>query len=177
VTPSGRAIGLAAGTYINWLVVAKRLSRYSALSRADAITSSGVYQQQVQGKLKKVILAMAFPLCSYWYSLRGVCGKQLLCYVRQAFQHVVRICAYQTVMIVGAIVVILYTFLGGFLAESAIGLPIQGIVMISGAMRGFDALGMTRCRRQYRQYLENIRSQSRDFSNFSASLKPELVDG
>jgi len=36
---------------------------------------------------------------------------------------------YQTVMIIGAIIVILYTFLGGFLAESATDF-LQGIVMI-----------------------------------------------
>jgi sodium/proline symporter len=46
------AIGLAAGTYINWLVVAKRLRRYSTLA-GNAITIPEFLKQQVQEKIKR----------------------------------------------------------------------------------------------------------------------------
>ena len=88
------AIGLAIGTYLNWLIVAKRLRRYSAHIGAIFFipyTASGFK-----------------AIGTLFNSLFGV--------------------NYHVAMIVGAIVVIGYTVLGGFLAVSTTDL-IQSIVM------------------------------------------------
>ena len=51
------AIGLAAGTYINWLVVAKRLRRYSTVA-GNAITIPEFLSNRYKEN-KKIILAIA----------------------------------------------------------------------------------------------------------------------
>ena len=51
------AIGLAAGTYINWLLVAKRLRNYSAIS-GDSITIPDFLSNRFKEK-KKIIMIVA----------------------------------------------------------------------------------------------------------------------
>lgn len=116
------AIGLAAGTYINWLFVAKRLRRYSALTNSITIPEflSNRYKEN-----KKIILAIASLFILVFFAVYA--GS---CFVTfgKLFSTLFGL-KYQMVMIVGAIIVIFYTFLGGFLAESATDF-LQGIVMI-----------------------------------------------
>ncbi len=117
------AIGLAAGTYINWLIVAKRLRNYSAVS-GDAITVPEFFSNRFHED-KKVIRVIASSFILVFFTVYAgscfvTCGKLF----STLFGY-----SYTTMMIVGALFVIAYTFLGGFLAESASDF-MQSIVMI-----------------------------------------------
>lgn len=117
------AVGLAVGTYLNWLIVAKRLRNYSAVS-GDAITIPEFFSNRFHEKTKIIrIIASLFILVFftvYAGSCFVTCGKLF----STLFGY-----SYHSMMIVGAIFVILYTFLGGFLAESASDF-MQSIVMV-----------------------------------------------
>lgn len=117
------AIGLAAGTYINWLFVAKRLRRYSTLA-GNAITIPEFLSNRYKEN-KRIILAIASVFILVFFTVYA--GS---CFVTfgKLFSALFGM-QYQIVMIIGAVIVILYTFLGGFLAESATDF-LQGIVMI-----------------------------------------------
>jgi sodium/proline symporter len=117
------AIGLAAGTYINWLVVAARLRRYSTLA-GNAITIPEFLSNRYKEK-KKIIQAIAsLFILVFFAAYAGSCFVTFGKLFSTLFGM-----QYQAVMIIGAVIVILYTFLGGFLAESATDF-LQGIVMI-----------------------------------------------
>ncbi len=117
------AIGLAVGTYINWLIVAKRLRRYSTLA-GNAITIPEFLSNRYK-ESKKIILGIASLFILIFFAVYA--GS---CFVTfgKLFSTLFGV-NYQTVMIIGAIIVILYTFLGGFLAESVSDF-IQGIIMV-----------------------------------------------
>lgn len=117
------AIGLAAGTYINWLIVAKRLRRYSAVAN-DAITIPDFFSFRYHEE-KKIIMMIASLFILIFFTVYAAscfvtCGKLF----SKLFGA-----SYHSMMILGALFVIIYTFLGGFLAESASDF-IQAVVMI-----------------------------------------------
>lgn len=116
------ALGLALGTYINWLVVAKRLRSYSVVS-GDSITIPDFLSNRYHEK-KKVILSVSALFILVFFTVYAAscfvtCGK--------LFSTLFGF-SYHAMMIVGAVFVLLYTFLGGFLAESASDF-MQGVVM------------------------------------------------
>lgn len=118
------AVGLAAGTYVNWLIVAKRLRRYSV--KIDAITIPDYFSKRFHEKDgKKVLLILTSLFILIFFSVYAgscfvACGK--------LFSTLFGL-PYVPMMIIGAIFVIGYTFLGGFLAESASDF-MQAIVMV-----------------------------------------------
>ncbi len=117
------ALGLAIGTYLNWLLVAKRLRRYSEIS-GNAITIPEFFNNRFHDK-KNVIMSIAALFILVFFTVYAsscfvTCGK--------LFSTLFGF-SYQSMMIIGAVFVIVYTFLGGFLAESASDF-MQGIVMI-----------------------------------------------
>ena len=117
------AIGLAIGTYINWLIVAKRLRRYSHVA-GNSITIPDFFSNRFHEE-KKVILTIAslFILvffCVYAASCFVTCGK--------LFSSIFG-ADYLLMMLCGVALVVIYTFLGGFLAESASDF-MQAIVMV-----------------------------------------------
>lgn len=118
------AVGLAVGTYLNWLIVAKRLRRYSA--KVDAITVPDYFSKRFhEADGKKVLLTIASVVILVFFSVYAgscfvACGK--------LFSTLFGL-PYIPMMIIGAVFVIIYTFLGGFLAESASDF-MQAIVMI-----------------------------------------------
>ena len=117
------AFGLAVGTYFNWLIVSKRLRRYS-IRAGNAITLPEFFSNRFREQKKTIMLiAAAFILIFftvYAASCFVTCGKLF---------SVLFGAPYVSMMIVGAIFVLLYTLLGGFLAESASDF-MQAIVMI-----------------------------------------------
>ncbi|MBQ7968552.1 MAG: sodium/proline symporter [Clostridia bacterium] len=117
------AIGLAVGTYINWLVVSRRLRRYSVRAN-NSITLPEFFSNRFREKKKTIMLiAGAFILIFftvYAASCFVTCGK--------LFSTLFGV-PYKAMMIVGAVFVLLYTLLGGFLAESVSDF-MQAIVMI-----------------------------------------------
>jgi len=117
------AIGLAAGTYINWLIVAKRLRNYSVVA-GDAITIPDFFSNRFKDH-KKILMTIAAIFILVFFSVYAgscfvTCGK--------LFSSLFN-ANYQVMMILGAVFVVIYTFLGGFLAESASDF-MQGVVMI-----------------------------------------------
>ena len=117
------AFGLAVGTYLNWLVVSKRLRRYSVRAN-NSITLPEFFSNRFRENKKTIMLiAAAFILIFftvYASSCFVTCGKLFSTLFGAN---------YVTMMIVGAVFVLLYTVLGGFLAESASDF-MQAIVMI-----------------------------------------------
>ena len=117
------AIGLAVGTYFNWLIVSKRLRRYSIRAN-NSITLPDFFSNRFREKKKTIMfLAAAFILIFftvYASSCFVTCGK--------LFSTLFGL-DYKLMMILGAVFVLLYTVLGGFLAESASDF-MQAIVMI-----------------------------------------------
>ena len=119
--PGWTAIGLGVGTYINWLVVARRLRRYSA--RIGAITVPDFFSRRF-GEKKHILTAMAAILIIVFfvpYTASGfaACGK--------LFNSLFGV-DYMAAMILSAVVIVGYTIMGGFRAVSTTDL-IQSIVM------------------------------------------------
>lgn len=117
------AIGLGVGTYINWLIVAKRLRRYSEKS-GNAITVPDFFSNRFKED-KKVIMGIAAFFILIFFAVYAAscfvtCGKLFSTLFGAS---------YVSMMIVGAVFVLVYTILGGFLAESASDF-MQAIVMI-----------------------------------------------
>jgi sodium/proline symporter len=117
------AIGLAIGTYFNWLIVSKRLRRYS-LRANNAITLPEFFSNRFREK-NKIIMTLAAGFILIFFTVYAsscfvTCGKLFSTLFGAP---------YIAMMLVGAAFVLLYTLLGGFLAESASDF-MQGIVMI-----------------------------------------------
>ena len=115
------AIGLAAGTYINWLIVAKRLRTYS--ERIDAVTIPEFFSKRFGDKRHVLSLISAIIIIIFFipYTASGfsACGK--------LFSSLFGM-DYTLAMVLSAAVIILYCTLGGFLAASMTDL-IQSIIM------------------------------------------------
>ena len=117
------AIGLAIGTYINWLLVAKRLRRYSHVA-GNSITIPEFFSNRFH-EGRKVILTISslfilIFVCVYAASCFVTCGK--------LFSSIFG-APYIPMMLCGVAFVVIYTFLGGFLAESASDF-MQAIIMV-----------------------------------------------
>lgn len=115
------AIGLAAGTYLNWLFVAKRIRRYS--SHIGAVTVPDFFAKRYHDKkhLLSIVAALVIIVFFIPYTASGfnACGT--------LFASLFGV-DYFTAMVVSAIVIVLYTTMGGFLAASTTDL-IQSVIM------------------------------------------------
>ena len=120
-SPGWTAIGLAVGTWLNWLIVARRLRRYSA--NLDAITVPQFLslrfhdQRNLLNALGAVIIIVFF--IPYTASGFAACGK--------LFNSLFGV-DYMAAMVLSAVVIVGYTIMGGFRAVSTTDL-IQSIVM------------------------------------------------
>ncbi len=115
------AIGLAVGTYLNWLFVAKRIRRYS--HRLGAVTVPDFFSRRYRDDKHILSLISALVIIVFFipYTASGfnACGT--------LFSSLFGV-DYFTAMIISAVVIVLYTTMGGFLAASTTDL-IQSIVM------------------------------------------------
>ena len=115
------AIGLAVGTYLNWLIVARRIRRYS--HRLDAITVPQFFSKRWgdERNLLSAIAAVVIIVFFVPYLASGfsACGK--------LFASLFDV-DYITAMLISAAVIVIYTVMGGFLAASFTDL-IQSIIM------------------------------------------------
>lgn len=114
-------IGLAVGTYLNWLIVAKKLRNYSA--HIGAITIPDYFSKRYKDD-KRILMAIAALIIIIFfvpYTASGfsACGK--------LFGTLFGV-DYHIAMIVSAIVIVGYTSLGGFNAASVTDF-IQSIIM------------------------------------------------
>ncbi len=117
------AIGLAIGTYVNWLIIAKRLRNYSVVA-GNSITLPEFFSNRFREK-KKVLLSISAIFILIFFTVYAAscfvtCGKLF---------SVLFGVDYHVMMLIGAAFVVFYTFIGGFLAESASDF-MQAIVMI-----------------------------------------------
>lgn len=116
------AVGLAIGAYLNWQFVAKRLRSYTEVAN-DSITIPDFFENRFKdgSKLLRVISALVILLFFTFYTSSGMVGGAKL------FEASFGL-SYTQALWIGAIVIISYTFLGGFLAVSWTDF-IQGILM------------------------------------------------
>jgi sodium/proline symporter len=161
------AIGLAAGTYINWLVVAKRLRRYSVVA-GNAITIPEFISNRFKEN-KKIILGISSLFILVFFTVYAAS-----CFVTfgKLFSTLFGM-QYQIVMVIGAVVVIVYTFLGGFLAESVSDF-FQGLLMIAALCLVFG-LG-TSAAGGIPAIINNIK-EIPGFFEFFGIAQPQLADG
>ncbi len=114
-------IGLAAGTYLNWLFVAKRLRRYTEAT--GSITLPEFFSDRFGDRQHILTLIAALVIIVFFvpYTASGfaACGK--------LFNSLFGV-DYHAAMIVSAIVIMFYTTMGGFLAASTTDF-IQSIIM------------------------------------------------
>jgi sodium/proline symporter len=116
------AVGLALGTYLNWRLVSRRLRRYSLVA-GNSFTLPDFFSNRFHDK-KKILMSISavFILIFFTvYTASGFVASGRLFESLFGFDYV-------TMMIVSAAVIVFYTTLGGFLAESSTDF-IQGILM------------------------------------------------
>ena len=116
------AIGLALGTYLNWKFVAKRLRKYSEVAN-NSITLPDFFSNRFHDK-KNILMTIAAIIillffCIYVGSCFVTCGK--------LFATLFGL-DYATMMVLGALIVFLYTFVGGYLSVCTTDL-VQGTLM------------------------------------------------
>ena len=134
------AIGLAIGTYVNWLIVAKRIRVYS--KKMNAITLPEFFSKRFGDKANILTTISAIFIVVFFipYTASGfsACGKLFATLFGMD---------YVTAMVISAIVIVLYCTMGGFLAASTTDF-VQSIVMTvalfvvvgfgEGVIGGFD---------------------------------------
>ena len=115
------AIGLAIGTWVNWLIVAKKIRRYT--HKTNSITLPEFFANRYRDKSKLLLLISAVIIVVFFipYTASGfvACGK--------LFSTLFGV-DYLPAMIISSLVIVAYTALGGFLAASTTDF-IQSIVM------------------------------------------------
>lgn len=114
--------GLLAGTYLNWLIVARRLRVYSHAVN-DSLTLPAYFEFRFEDKSRalRVISAIFILLFFLFYTSSGLVAAGKL------FESTFGL-DYQTAVIVGTVIIVSYTFFGGFLAVSWTDV-IQGLLM------------------------------------------------
>ena len=111
--PAWTAIGLGIGTWLNWLIVARKLRRYSA--NINAITVPEFYSKRYHDKSNVLngIAALVIIVFFIPYTASGfaACGK--------LFNSLFGV-NYTTAMIISALIIVGYTIMGGFKADQTV---------------------------------------------------------
>lgn len=115
------AIGLAVGTYINWLIVAKRIRLYSQATNSFTLPDFFSKRYGDDKNLLTCVSAIIIVIFFIPYTASGfaACGKLFGTLFGTN---------YQLAMILSAIIIVIYCTMGGFLAVSTTDL-IQSITM------------------------------------------------
>ncbi|PLX07307.1 MAG: sodium/proline symporter PutP, partial [Marinilabiliales bacterium] len=116
------ALGLAIGTYINWKWIAKPLRVYTEVS-GNSLTLPDFFEKRFSDKNKIIRILSALMILGFFmiYTSSGfVAGAKL-------FTEIFGI-SYTTALTISALIIVSYTFLGGFNAVSWTDL-IQGTMM------------------------------------------------
>jgi len=131
-------IGLAIGTAANWILVAKRLRKFSKAS-GDAITLPQYLSNRFASKshVVSIICAIVFLVCFTIYVASAfVAGTDV-------FTTLVPSLSREIAMIIFAAIVLVYTFLGGFSAVCWTDF-FQGLLMIAALLIVPIVIGFTR---------------------------------
>lgn len=116
------ALGLLVGTYFNWRLVAARLRQYSVIA-GDSQTLPEFFEQRFcdETRLLRIVSAIFILLFFLFYTSSGlVAGGKLF--------NAVFDLPYHWAVAVGAMVIVVYTFVGGFFAVCWTDL-FQGLLM------------------------------------------------
>lgn len=116
------AIGLGLGTYVNWRVVAVRLRSYTEVS-GDSLTLSDFFENRFRDNtriLRTVSSLVILIFFTVYTSAQFSAGAKL-------FETLMGL-DYTVALLLGGAVIILYTFLGGFMAVSFTDF-VQGMLM------------------------------------------------
>lgn len=142
------AVGLAIGAYLNWQFVAKRLRIYTEVSN-NSITIPDFLENRFRdtSHFLRVISALVILVFFTFYTSSGMVGGAKL------FEASFGL-TYSQALWIGALVIVSYTFLGGFLAVSwtdfvqgilmflaLIIVPIRAIMIVGGWDATIDAVG------------------------------------
>ncbi len=118
------ALGLVIGAYLNWKLVAGRLRLYTEIAD-NSLTLPDYFENRFKdnSKVLRITSALVILLFYTFYTASGmVAGATLF---ESSFQM-----DYQQALLIGAAVIVGYTFLGGFLAVSWTDF-FQGILMVT----------------------------------------------
>lgn len=115
------AVGLAVGTYINWLIVARRIRVYSEKTGSTTVPA---FLSDRFGDKKGFLTAIAAVVIIVFFIPYTASGFAAIGKLASTLFDV----PYHAAMIVGAVILVAYTILGGFLAASTTDL-IQSIIM------------------------------------------------
>ncbi|WP_166265479.1 sodium/proline symporter PutP [Marinobacter caseinilyticus] len=121
------AVGLLAGTWLNWLLVARRLRTYS-LAAGDSLTLPSFFENRFNDTSRTLRVVSAFFILMFFlfYTSSGlVAGGKL-------FETVFGL-EYEIAVIIGTVAVVSYTFFGGFLAVVWTDV-VQGLLMFAALL-------------------------------------------
>lgn len=143
------AFGLALGTYANWRFIATRFRRYTEIAN-DSLTMPDYFQNRFHdtSNILRIISAVFILIFFIIYTSSGFVASGKL------FNTVFDI-PYEYALLLGAFVVVFYTFVGGFLAVcwtdfiqgvmmffAIIAVPFFGAYVLGGITPTFTALYM-----------------------------------
>ena len=116
------AIGLSMGAYLNWQFVARRLRQYTEVAN-DSITLPDYLENRFNdsSRILRVISAIVILVFFTIYVTSGLVGGAIL------FEETFGL-NYQLALWIGSLIIVSYTFLGGFMAVSWTDF-LQGILM------------------------------------------------
>ncbi|MDY0361581.1 MAG: sodium/proline symporter PutP [Desulforegulaceae bacterium] len=116
------AIGLTIGAFLNWQFVASRLRIYTEKA-GNSITIPDYLENRFEDSSRALRVISAFVILVFFtiYVSSGLVGGAIL------FERTFGL-SYQTALWIGAVVIVGYTFLGGFMAVTLTDF-IQGILM------------------------------------------------
>ncbi|RYV02851.1 sodium/proline symporter PutP [Shewanella sp. OPT22] len=105
-------IGLLVGAWLNWLFVAKRLRIYTQLTD-NALTLPDFFEKRFNDKsgILKLISALTILVFFTFYTSSGMVGGAIL------FEKVFGL-DYTYALLIGSVIIVSYTFIGGFFAVS-----------------------------------------------------------
>ncbi len=121
------AIGLFIGTVCNWLFISKRLRRYTIVAN-NSMTLPEFFENRFHDR-KKIILTISSVVIVIFFL---VYTASALASGGKLFNAVFGI-DYHVALAIGAVVILVYTFLGGFLAVCTTDF-VQGLLMLVGLM-------------------------------------------
>ncbi len=105
-------VGLVIGAYCNWLFVSRRLRVYSEHAK-NSLTLPDYFENRFNDETKvlRVVSATVILLFFTFYTASGLVGGAILFETSFGLD-------YSTALISGALIIVAYTFVGGFLAVS-----------------------------------------------------------
>ena len=121
------AIGLFIGTVLNWLCISKRLRRYTIVAN-NSLTLPEFFENRFHDK-KKILLGISSVVIVIFFL---VYTASALASGGKLFNTVFGI-DYHIALLIGAAVILTYTFMGGFLAVCTTDF-VQGTLMLVGLM-------------------------------------------